>query len=208
MIPEKDDLVMVNFEYGDPSRPFVMASIFPENVSKGGGVNNNIKTIITRSGHTIEFNDTENAETIKIKDKNSNEILYDTRSKTITVSTLEQINLVSKTIKIDASEDLILSAGRDMQVSVGNDFTQATSGESRVSVGKSSVTSVEKDLETKSGRNTRMESEKNMELKVAEKLRQDADGSVDIISVGDKLNLSSKGELTLKSNVKVHVANG
>ncbi|GHT65515.1 hypothetical protein AGMMS50239_25440 [Bacteroidia bacterium] len=207
-IPEIDDLVMVGFEYGDPSRPYVAGSIFKENVSKGGGIDNNIKSIITRSGHTIEFNDTKNAETIKIKDKNSNEILYDTRSKTITVSTLEQINLVSKTIKIDAKEDVYISAGRDMQVSVGNDFTQAASGESRISVGKSSVTSVEKDLETKSGRNTHMESGKNMDLKVAEKLRQEADNSVDIISVGDKLNLSSKGKMTLKSNVKVHVANG
>jgi uncharacterized protein involved in type VI secretion and phage assembly len=208
MIPEIDDLVMVGFEYGDPSRPYIAGSIFSETVSQGGGVDNNIKSIITRSGHTIEFNDTENAETIKIKDKNSNEILYDTRSKTITISTLEQINLVSKTIKIDAKEDIVLSAGRDMQVSVGNDFTHATSGESRISVGKSSVTTVEKDLETKSGRNTRIQSEKNMELKVAEKLRQDADGAVDIISVGDKLNISSKGQMTLKSGVKVHVANG
>jgi uncharacterized protein involved in type VI secretion and phage assembly len=208
MIPEKGDTVMIGFEYGDPSRPFIMGSIFSEKVSKGGGVDNNIKTIITRSGHTIEFNDTNNAETIKIKDKNSNEILYDTRSKTITVSTLEKINLISKTIQIDAKEDLILSAGRDMQVSIGKDFTQATSGESRISVGKSSVISVEKDLETKSGRNTRIESGKNMDLKVSEKLRQEADGAVDIMSVGDKLNLSSKGKMTLKSGVKVHVANG
>ncbi|MDR3339488.1 MAG: phage baseplate assembly protein V, partial [Candidatus Symbiothrix sp.] len=78
MIPEKDDLVMVNFEYGDPSRPFVMASIFPENVSKGGGVDNNIKTIITRKKHTLKFDDTDGAESITIIDKNNNMVFIDT----------------------------------------------------------------------------------------------------------------------------------
>ncbi|NDV64654.1 type VI secretion system Vgr family protein [Bacteroides sp. 224] len=204
-IPETDDHVMIGYQDGDPSRPYVMGSLFHRDNTKGAAEDNTIKTISTKSGHVIEFNDSVNAETIKIKDKNANEILFDTRSKTITVSALEQINLVSKTIHIDASEDFIVSVGRDMQQSVGNNFTHATSGESRVSVGKSSVTSVQNDYEVSANRNIEIESGKDTSMIIGNKLNQNVENNITIASTGGKTNISSKGKIEIKSNDKVHI---
>lgn len=64
-VPEKDDIVMIGFEYGDPNRPFVMGSIFSEKVSKGGDVNNKIKSYTTRVDSSVTFNDEEGSITIK-----------------------------------------------------------------------------------------------------------------------------------------------
>ena len=52
-IPEIGDHVMLGFRYNDPNRPFVLGSLFNGQTGKGGGANNDIKTIYTRSGHRI-----------------------------------------------------------------------------------------------------------------------------------------------------------
>ncbi len=56
-IPEKGDQVMVGFEHGDPNRPYVMGGMFHGGNGAGGGSNNTEKSIITRSGIKIVFND-------------------------------------------------------------------------------------------------------------------------------------------------------
>ena len=206
-VPELNDEVYISFIDGNPEKPFVLGSVFHGNNADtlGGPEENYFKSIITRSGHTIEFNDTDQAETIKIKDINANEILFDTRSKTITISTLEKINLVSKTIQIDASEDVYISAGRDMRVSVGNDFTHVTSGESKISVGKSSVTMVDKDYDLLANRDIKVESGKSTMTVAGKKLQQEAESGIDIVCNSGKTNVSSTGKVTIKSDDKVHI---
>jgi uncharacterized protein involved in type VI secretion and phage assembly len=110
-IPEKDDTVMIGFEYGDPSRPFVMGSIFSEKISKGGGVDDNIKTIITRSGHTIKFDDTKGKEKIQIYDKKKNLVEIDTLENTISVNALNIINLNAVDVNITAKNSCTIAAG-------------------------------------------------------------------------------------------------
>jgi type VI secretion system secreted protein VgrG len=61
-VPEIGDQVMVDFELGDPCRPYVSGSMFHKNNSEGGNTDNHIKTIVTRSGHTLEFNDDKNGD--------------------------------------------------------------------------------------------------------------------------------------------------
>ena len=58
-IPEVGDQVMVGFEYGDPNRPYVMGSMFHGKNTEGGGENNFKKSITTRSGSTLTFEDLE-----------------------------------------------------------------------------------------------------------------------------------------------------
>lgn len=112
-IPEEDDLVMLGFEYGDPDRPYVAGSIFSEKASKGGSDDNHLKTIKTRSGHIMEFDDKEDGNWgITIKDYRGDIIHMDTKGKNITVTapnviTLnggEEINLNSKRITFNGSE--------------------------------------------------------------------------------------------------------
>ena len=70
-VPEIGDQVMVDFELGDPCRPYVSGSMFHKNNGEGGNADNHIKTIVTRSGHTLEFNDDKNGDWgITLKDAN------------------------------------------------------------------------------------------------------------------------------------------
>ena len=113
-IPEKDDQVMVGFEFGDPNRPYVMGSMFHGKNGQGGGAKNHLKSIITRSGHTIEFDDADSTLSITIKDKNENVIFLDTKGKNIEISAPETITLTAKNIKIDAQENIDITAQKDI----------------------------------------------------------------------------------------------
>jgi len=56
-IPEVHDQVILGYRYGDPNRPFVMGSLYHGLNGAGGDANNKMKSITTKSGSTIEFND-------------------------------------------------------------------------------------------------------------------------------------------------------
>jgi len=56
-IPEVGDQVIVNFVHQHPDRPFVMGGIFHGGVGAGGGANNDIKSLSSRSGNKLELND-------------------------------------------------------------------------------------------------------------------------------------------------------
>ena len=84
-VPEIGDQVMVDFELGDPCRPYVSGSMFHKNNGEGGNADNHIKTIVTRSGHTLEFNDDENGDWgITLKDANKNIIYINSKEQTDT----------------------------------------------------------------------------------------------------------------------------
>ena len=74
-IPEKGDHVMIGFRQGAPSRPFVMGSIYHQDNTNGMAEKNTVKSIVTRSGHTIELNDDEEGDWgITLKDNEGNSI--------------------------------------------------------------------------------------------------------------------------------------
>jgi uncharacterized protein involved in type VI secretion and phage assembly len=105
-IPELNDMVLVSFFDGNPEFPFILSSMFHGKNGKeqGGLKHNNIKTIITRSGHTFEFDDDNASLGITIKDKNNNVIHLDTKDKSIEITAIENITLTSKNVSIIASE--------------------------------------------------------------------------------------------------------
>ncbi|MBL4745667.1 MAG: hypothetical protein JKY08_04805 [Flavobacteriaceae bacterium] len=73
-IPEVDDQVMVGFEYNDPNRPYVMGGMFHGDNGAGGSTNNNIKSIITKSGNELIFNDGEGKGSIKLNAPTGNSL--------------------------------------------------------------------------------------------------------------------------------------
>lgn len=100
-IPEEGDQVMVGFEYGDPHRPYVTGSLFHGKSGKGGYDRNHLKSISTRSGHHIVFDDDEKGDwSITIKDRGGNAIRLDTRGKNIEISAPEKISLAAKDVDI------------------------------------------------------------------------------------------------------------
>jgi hypothetical protein len=98
-----------------------MGSMFhgKNGVNQGGGKGNHIKTIITRSGHTVAFNDDEGGTWgITIKDKNGNVVNLDTKGKNITISAPETMMLNAKNMIINVQENLTCNVGKNMEENI------------------------------------------------------------------------------------------
>src|SRR5690554_6686966 len=128
-VPEIGDQVMVAFEQGDPSRPFVAGSLFHMNNASGMVADNNIKAITTRSGHTIEFDDTDGAEKIHIRDNGGSIITFDTQEKSLLISSMETLNLSAKNVNIAAEENVTIGAQKDMNLSSEGNMQAVSKGE-------------------------------------------------------------------------------
>lgn len=133
-VPETGDQVMVGFEHGDPNRPYVMGSMFHGSNGAGGGANNAVKSIFTRSGIQIVFNDDEKSLHIEDPsgntwdmDGNGNIAVNAPKNMTITVGENMDVS-VGKNITVNAGENIDVSAGQDISESAGKDIFQSASG--------------------------------------------------------------------------------
>lgn len=134
-IPEVGDHVMLGFRYNDPNRPFVIGSLFNGKIGAGGQASNNIKSIYTRTGSTITFD--EGASSILVKDPSGNTWFMDgkgninvTAPKNITMQAGEDFIVnAGKNVRIDAGENMDCDAGKNISQTAGNDLTQTASGD-------------------------------------------------------------------------------
>ncbi len=136
-LPEVDDEVLVAFEHGDMRFPYVIGALWngnaapPETNSDG---ENNPRTIKSRSGHILRFDDKDGAEKIEIVDSSgANSIVIDTAANTITITADADITIESTggklvlkgsgveitsqaEVKIEASSDVDVDAGGTLNV--------------------------------------------------------------------------------------------
>lgn len=110
-IPEVGDQVMVGFVHNHPDRPFVMGGMFHGGTALGGGVDNHLKSIQTRSGIRILMNDAEGS--VNIIDPSGNNYFMDGKGNIVVTA--------PKNMTFNAGEDLNINVGKDMKTSVGND---------------------------------------------------------------------------------------
>ena len=121
-VPEIGDQVMVDFELGDPCRPYASGSMFHKNNGEGGNADNHIKTIVTRSGHTLEFNDDKNGDWgITLKDANKNIIHINSKEQTIEITAPKTISLNAENIRLNAKEDINIVADGKLDMSIGKE---------------------------------------------------------------------------------------
>ena len=146
-IPEVGDQVMVSFEQGNPHRPYVSGSMYHGKNTKE--VSNNIRSIATKSGSTIVFDDTESAEKITIKDKKGNIITFDSKDKSLSLQSPETINISAKNVKINAQENVEITAEKDI-------ITHSKS---------ETVINSEVDIDLVSQKNISLQSEERMTLR-------------------------------------------
>ena len=146
-IPEVGDQVMVSYEGGNPHRPYVSGSMYHGKNTKE--VSNNIRSITTKSGSTIVFDDTDRAEKITIKDKKGNTITFDSKDKSLSLQSPETINISAKNVKINAQENVEITAEKDI-------ITHSKS---------ETVINSEVDIDLVSQKNISLQSEERMTLR-------------------------------------------
>lgn len=112
-IPEVGDQVMVGFVHNHPDRPFVMGGMFHGGVGLGGGVNNHMRSIQTKSGIKVLMNDDEKS--VTILDPSGNTYFMDGEGN-ITVT-------APKNMTFNAGENLAINVGKNMTTSVGENHT-------------------------------------------------------------------------------------
>lgn len=114
-IPEKDEEVIVGFEGDSATKPYVIGSVYHGKANNSfSNADNDIKTIQSRSGHIIELNDKNGAESITVKDKNENVITVDTPRGCITIKDKNKNQIIidakGDSIEITANESITMNA--------------------------------------------------------------------------------------------------
>ena len=134
---------MIAFEEGNIARPVVMGSVYhSSSVDSSPLIKNHLKSIITRSGHLVEFDDDPNTQGIKITDIHQNIIHIDTKGNNITITALENMSLNCKNMQINVQENMDVQVGKNQSTNAGKDIaTTAGNNYSLSAVGDVSETS-------------------------------------------------------------------
>jgi uncharacterized protein involved in type VI secretion and phage assembly len=147
-IPEKNDIVMIDFEYGDPNRPYVSGSIFSEKVSKGGDDNNKIKSIITRGDSSMTFDDDKGSIVIKDQKGSDSTITFDGNKK-LRIEAADEITIDTGkgqvVINMDKNGVATIDAKKEFRVTVGNSVLKMTENDIKLSTSSSVDISADKN---------------------------------------------------------------
>lgn len=131
-IPEIGDQVMVGFIHNHPDRPYVMGSLFHGKVGGGGGSGNNMKSLSSKSGHTIELND---GGGITIKDKTGNNLITLDGTNKITIGAIDNITLGTGDSSISLSKDgTIRISGKNISISGSSLIEQAAGDSNKIAI--------------------------------------------------------------------------
>ena len=197
-IPEVGDQVLLGFRHGDPARPYVMGSLFNGTTGRGGLEDNHKKSLITRSGHTLSFNDNVNGDwSIIIKDVAGNRICLNSANRTINISAIEEINLTSKNINIKAKENVTITAGKDYSSSVDGNYTNYVMGELQQNIEKNKNEIISGD--------TSVLMEGNLDMKISKDLTSDIGGDITHRN-GGETTMHADGKTDITSNTIVNIA--
>ncbi len=197
-IPEVGDQVLLGFRHGDPARPYVMGSLFNGTTGRGGLEDNHKKSLTTRSGHTLSFNDNVNGDwSIIIKDVAGNRICLNSANKTISISAIEEINLTSKNINIKAKENVTITGGKDYSSSVDGNYTNYVMGELQQNIEKNKNEIISGD--------TSVLMEGNLDMKISKDLTSDVGGDITHRN-GGETTVHTDGKTDITSNTIVNIA--
>ena len=135
-LPETNDEVLVAFEQGDITRPYVLGALWngedkpPESNSDG---QNNVRLIKSRSGHSVRFDDTAGTERIEVVDKSGeNSVTIDTQSNSISIKSAQdvvieapqgKISLRAKTVELKSTAETNVDAQTTVNLKAGATMT-------------------------------------------------------------------------------------
>lgn len=181
-VPEVGDQVMVSYEHGNPDRPYVTGSVFHSGSGKGGDKDNKVKSIITRSGNAIVFDDETGS--IVITDQTGKQLIMLDGTDAITVMAKKSITLTNEAESVIVMDDKSIGLQADTIALEGRKSVTLLSGNECM------VLSSEKSIISSSGTNIKQEAENDYD--VAAK-----NGTVN----GVNLMIEGKGNVTVSGGI-------
>ena len=181
-VPEVGDQVMVSYEHGNPDRPYVTGSVFHSGSGKGGDKDNKVKSIITRSGNAIVFDDETGS--IVITDQTGKQLIILDGTDAITVMAKKSITLTNEAESVIVMDDKSIGLQADTIALEGRKSVTLLSGNECM------VLSSEKSIINSSGTNIKQEAAKDYD--VAAK-----NGTVN----GVNLMIEGKGNVTVSGGI-------
>lgn len=181
-VPEVGDQVMVSYEHGNPDRPYVTGSVFHSGSGKGGDKDNKVKSIITRSGNAIVFDDETGS--IIITDQTGKQLIMLDGTDAITVMAKKSITLTNEAESVIVMDDKSIGLQADTIALEGRKSVTLLSGNECM------VLSSEKSIISSSGTNIKQEAAKDYD--VAAK-----NGTVN----GVNLMIEGKGNVTVSGGI-------
>jgi uncharacterized protein involved in type VI secretion and phage assembly len=112
ILPEVDSQVVVGFEAGDPTRPYIVGACWNGKASLPAKAQklNNLRTLKTRSGSVLEFDDTEGAAKVTLKMKSGHELVLDDAAQEVRLEhsggCVVKMTFTSVTITANANVDI------------------------------------------------------------------------------------------------------
>lgn len=164
-VPETGDQVMIGFEYGDPNHPYVMGSLFPENIATGGGTGNRSKTMTTRSGNQVKLDD-ETGDVTIVDQTGNNLIVIDGKDK-ISISSTKTIEISNGTSSIKIDEDDITISALRIEINGGEKVAILSQNEEMDITGNESI-KVEGKQVTIKGPDIALEANNSMKIEASE----------------------------------------
>jgi len=190
-IPEKGDHVMLGFRYNDPNRPFVMGSLFNGKIGAGGGKENNVKSLSSKSGNIIKLNDEKGS--VYISDKGGANMTFNGAGSATT----------------NANANHSINAGQKHAINVGATKEQPPQTTLAMNADGSIVLDGKTSITIKVEGNTITIDKQGIKLASAE-------GTIDLMTLVGALTVSSKGaldintdsELTVTAGPSAHISSG
>jgi phage protein D/phage baseplate assembly protein gpV len=131
-LPEKKDEVLVAFEQGDITRPYILGALW-NTEDKPPETNPDVRLIKSRRGHSVRFDDTDGAEKIAIIDKSGeNSVTLDTKGSTISIKSSQdvvieaprgKISLHAKNVEVKSTADTKVEAQTTLNLKAGATMT-------------------------------------------------------------------------------------
>jgi uncharacterized protein involved in type VI secretion and phage assembly len=155
-LPEVNDEVLVAFEHGEISQPYVVGALWngkdkPTYDNKDG--KNNIRAFKSRSGHLFEFSDEDGKEKITLQSKGNAVIVIDDKAKTITITGQTDSN----SILIDSQNSKIAIKSKDIELTA--------TGNVKIEAQQKITTKSSTDTEMTASANFKVAASANMEFK-------------------------------------------
>lgn len=186
-VPEVGDQVMVGYEHGNPDRPYVTGAMFHSDSGKGGDKDNKTKSIITRSGNAIIFDD--EAGSIVITDQTGKQLILLDGKDAITIMAKKSVTITNEAESVIVMDDKSIGMQADTISIEGKKSITLLSGNENM------ILSGEKGIIGSSGTNIKQEAAKEYDLSTqkgtVKGINLAIEGTADVAITGGIVKLNS-----------------